>query len=586
MNVNSFYGARTRGISRHIISTTVPDDGNISDIGDVSDDDQSDDSDGDTLYQLADSDGSSGSESDVADTDSEDNDQMCDDWTEVCSSSGQPPPLARGSGPFIVLAPQASPIDFFNLLFPQSLWSSLVTETNRYAQSKPSHQEDTNEAEMKAFIGITLAMAIHKLPQLRNYWSEHWVLGVPQYRQIFPRNRYCYLFSNIHLVDNAQCLPRDDPLHDRLFKVRPLISKLNETFGEHYSPSRNVSVDESMVRFKGRSTLKQYLPMKPIKRGFKVWCLSCSCCGYLLQFQVYTGKEADAEQQNIGLAHRVVTDLLCPLYTKCNYVVYMDNFFTSLPLFHELKQNGIFACGTYRTNRTGFPPELSNADGQVKQMKRGDTLFRHKSDTTAVVWMDRKPVHVVSNFHPPTMTVVRRKNRDGTISTVSCPDIIDSYNRHMGGVDFTDQLKVYYGYNRKSKRWWLRLFFHFIDIAVVNAYILYLHCYRESFHPPLKYIPKKQLAFRCELVDDLVNHYTCRKLKGPVTTPVVSLTPAGHKIVDMRSVGVRPGRCEFCTVGPYKTKKRKETQFGCPKCQKRLCPAECWAKYHNKLQPQ
>jgi len=118
MNANSFYGARTRGISRHIISTTVPDDGNISDIGDVSDDDQSDDSDGDTLYQLADSDSSSGSESDVADTDSEDNDQMCDDWTEVCSSSGQPPPLARGSGPFIVLAPQASPIDFFQSVVP------------------------------------------------------------------------------------------------------------------------------------------------------------------------------------------------------------------------------------------------------------------------------------------------------------------------------------------------------------------------------------------------------------------------------------------------------------------------------------
>ena len=323
MNVTSFYGSKTRRISCHIISNSVPDDGNVSDVGNVADDDSND---GDTLYRLADSDSSpQSSESDTADSDSsKDDDQMHDDWADKYHSYGQQPTFAQDSGPLIVLPPEASATNFFNLMFPDSLWCSLVAETNRHALSKPSQQEETNETEMKAFIGVTLAMAIYKLPQIKNYWSGHWVLGVPQYRQIFPHNRYWYLFSNIHLVDNAECLPRDDLLHDRLFNVRPLISKLNETFAKHYSPSRNISVDESMVRFKGRSMLKQYLPMKPIKWGFKVWCLSCSYCVYLLKFQVYAGQDTE---QNFGLAHRVVTDLLCPLYTKCNYVVYRDNFF-------------------------------------------------------------------------------------------------------------------------------------------------------------------------------------------------------------------------------------------------------------------
>ena len=206
--------------------------------------------------------------------------------------------------------------------------------------------------------------------------------------------------------------------------------------------------------------------------------------------------------------------------------------------------------------------------------------------TTAVVWKDRKPVHVVSNCHPSTTTTVTRKNRDGTVDNISCPTIISAYNRHMGGVDFTDQMKVYYSYNRKSKRWWIRLFFHFIDTAVINAFVLYLHCYKLNWHPPMKFKPMKQLTFRCELIDSLVNHFTCRKQKGPRTVPIVSLAPSGHKIVDMRSLGVRAGRCEYCCVGPYKTKKRKETQFGCSKCNKRLCPTDCWIKYHNKLLPQ
>ena len=92
--------------------------------------------------------------------------------------------------------------------------------------------------------------------------------------------------------------------------------------------------------------------------------------------------------------------------------------------------------------------------------------------------------------------------------------IVSEYNRHMGGMDFSDQLKVYYSHDRKSKQWWIRLFFHFIDTAIVNAYVLYLHCYRLGRHPPMTYQPKDQLTLYqltlcCELNNSLVNHFSC-----------------------------------------------------------------------------
>jgi len=373
-------------------------------------------------------------------------------------------------------------------------------------------------------------------------------------------------------VDNSKCVPRDSPDHDRLFKVRPIIQKLSDTFVENYAPCQHIAVDESMVRFKGRSTLKQYMPMKPIKRGFKIWCASCACCGYLLAFQIYAGKES---QQERGLAHRVVTDLVVTHFANKNHIVYMDNFFSSLPLFDELLQHGIMACGTYRTNHAGLPHDLTAKD-TVKQLARGDVCMRQKGRTTALVWKDKKPVYVLSNAHPPTTELVQRKNPDGSKAQVSCPTAVASYNRHMGGVDLLDQLKCYYCYDKKSKRWWMRLFFHLVDIAVVNSYILYRHCSRHHWHPPLKYKPYDQLSFRTQLIDQLVNHFTCRKTTGPVVTPVVSLVPSGHKIVDLREHGICAGRCEFCSVGPHKTAgKRKKTQYGCPKCQKRLCPVNC-----------
>jgi hypothetical protein len=44
-----------------------------------------------------------------------------------------------------------------------------------------------------------------------------------------------------------------------------------------------------MVLFKGRSSMKQYMPLKPIKRGYKCWCLWDSTNGYMYNIDVYTG---------------------------------------------------------------------------------------------------------------------------------------------------------------------------------------------------------------------------------------------------------------------------------------------------------
>ena len=85
-----------------------------------------------------------------------------------------------------------------------------------------------------------------------------------------------------------------------------------------------------------------------------VRCALCSCFGYVKAFQMYTGKEKTADTGK-GLAHRVVTELVVPHFSHRNHVIYMDNFFASLPLFADLAKFGIYACGIYRSNRVGFP---------------------------------------------------------------------------------------------------------------------------------------------------------------------------------------------------------------------------------------
>ena len=59
-----------------------------------------------------------------------------------------------------------------------------------------------------------------------------------------------------------------------------MINHLLSRFSDLYDPHQEVAVDEAMIKFTGRSTLKQYMPLKPVKRGIKVWALADSHNGY------------------------------------------------------------------------------------------------------------------------------------------------------------------------------------------------------------------------------------------------------------------------------------------------------------------
>ena len=171
------------------------------------------------------------------------------------------------------------------------------------------------------------------------------------------RDRFRDISRYLHFVENATLTPRGSPGYDRLGKVRPVIDHLSSRFSDLCDPHREVAVDEAMIKFTGRSTLKQFMPMKPVKRGIKVWALADSHNGYFHKFQVYTGKEGSGEKQ---LGQRVVKDLTQHLKGR-NHHVFFDNFFTSEKLLCDLAEDDIYARGTARKDRRGFPPALKTA---------------------------------------------------------------------------------------------------------------------------------------------------------------------------------------------------------------------------------
>jgi len=120
--------------------------------------------------------------------------------------------------------------------------------------------------EMNAFLGINYIMAINKLPSIAEYWRVDEFIGNYGIQTTMVRNRFVQILQNLHFADNTE-----DDKTDRSFKVRKLIDHFNGKFSEVLSNDKEQSIDEHMIKFKGRSGMKQYIKSKPIKWGFKFW---------------------------------------------------------------------------------------------------------------------------------------------------------------------------------------------------------------------------------------------------------------------------------------------------------------------------
>ena len=229
-----------------------------------------------------------------------------------------------------------------------------------------------------------------------------------------------------------------------------------------------------MVSFKGKSLLRQYLPKKPHKWGFKHWGRS-GISGFLYDFDIYQGKLKSISDTSLGISEDVVVNLTSLLPDKHNFKVFADNYFTNLPLIVELRKRNIYFVGTIRGSRMKKCPLLSEKD--LKKQGRGAFDFQvyTASNKVAVRLYYNKSVNLVSacvSIEP--LHTVRRYDRSSKEKiNVKQPNIVHVCNQYMGGIDKLDMICALYKPRLRTRRWYIYIWFHTIQIAVVNAWFLY-----------------------------------------------------------------------------------------------------------------
>lgn len=119
-----------------------------------------------------------------------------------------------------------------------------------------------------------------------------------------------------------------------------------------------------------------------------------------------------------------------------------------------------------------------------------------------MVWKDNKPVNLLSTYvgAEPATTILRFDKAKKERTPIPCPKAIREYNIHMGGVDLLDSFIGRYHIRIKSRKWTMRLFYHLLDVTVVNAWLAYKKLLLQKTQPPK---PPTLCEFRLELAESM-----------------------------------------------------------------------------------
>jgi hypothetical protein len=250
-------------------------------------------------------------------------------------------------------------------------------------------------------------------------------------------------------------------------------------------------------------------------QGYKIYGIADH--GYLYNF-LWSSREKGSQdvlfRPGLTKTGYLVRNLALSLPRR-GLAIYMDNYFTSVPLFSELRACNFGAVGTTRPHKE-FPDELVKIKTQYATKLEWNTLLATVvQDVLCLAWQDNNIVLALSNIHTVNRTedfrekvrrrpaktstngrIVRHIFADEPTKTLSIPCFIDDYNQYMGGVDLANQLREAYKTHRPTSRTWWPLFYWLIDVACINAYRLHVLHMEE----PLTHLQFRILLY-CKLLE-------------------------------------------------------------------------------------
>lgn len=147
--------------------------------------------------------------------------------------------------------------------------------------------------------------------------------------------------------------------------------------------------------------------------------------------------------------------------------LFIDNWYSSPTLAKYLHKKKTNVTGTVGKNRKRMP-------SMTKKLKTGQTESYHTNSMLAIKWKDRRDVIMLTTQYEDKMISSGKQDHQG--NSIIEPLSVLKYNENMGAIDKTDMLLSSVECVRRTIKWYKKLFFHLIDLSLLNAYSAYKTC--------------------------------------------------------------------------------------------------------------
>ncbi|XP_056157036.1 piggyBac transposable element-derived protein 4-like [Lampris incognitus] len=316
---------------------------------------------------------------------------------------------------------------------------------------------DLTVAELKAFLAMLFIRgALSKGVELAKLWSEKW--GVPFFRETMSRNRFKEIMRFLRFdKKETRCVRLQD---DKFALISATWNRFIENCIACYKPGADITIDEQLLSTKARCKFQQYMGNKPDKFGIKFWLAADVHSKYMLNGAPYMGR--DETRRGLLLGESVVLSLAAPYLEKGRNIT-TNNFFTSLRLANILQKKKTSLVGTLGKSKCEMPPSAK------KKAEPFSTKVLKCGDITLTIYQGRpsKNVCILSSMHTTVGIMEGPKSK---------PESVTYYNNTKYSVDILDQMVRMYSVKSGTRRWPVAVFYNILDLAGINAHILYKEC--------------------------------------------------------------------------------------------------------------
>ena len=405
--------------------------------------------------------------------------------------------------------------------------------------------------DILTFIGIKIFMGLHKYPSLKSYWSANYMCNI-NFNKAMPITYYFLIEKALHfperdIKEEKECtscatekdtseISSDNGNKDPRHKIKLYLEKLAKNFQRYYELGENITIDECLVHFKGRNSMKFYIPMKPHKWGFKIHLLCDSDTHYLYNMLFDPGKAGKSfiwNENSASLSEAIVLKLLEPLDNKKRRNVFFDGWYSSLSLMKKLSKMGYLNTTVLRASSKELPAKIKT-EGYNKA---------YNEDLLIQKYEGKKTIYFATNYK------------------IDIEELRNIYNIKNRAVDTFDAYLQISSIQRRTLKWYKKIFVFGIDAAIINSKILFELKTGKSI---------TTVKFKENLVDEIFNLNKKKKYMENNNERTNNGLSKNINYHNARNT-LRDENCVICG---------KLTSFTCHECDSYL-HYECFAKYHK-----